>query len=1052
MSTAAERPTGTVTFLFTDIEGSTRLLKQLRDDYGTALADHQRIVREELAAHDGSEIDTQGDSFFAAFRRAKDAVAASVAIQRSLAAHAWPQGTQLRVRMGIHTGEPALGGERYVGLGVHRAARIAAAGHGGQVLVSATTRELIRDDPPPDVTLRDLGEHELKDMDEPERIYQLLAPGLEEEFAPLKTSAPALAAGHEGELVQAAQETVVDMAKPWRRRRGVLLAGGIAAVALIAVVLAVLTRGGSTAEAGTIAPNAVGVIDGDSGDVDAEVSVGHAPSAVASGGSDIWVANGDDNSVSRIDAETNDVRQTIDVGGGPSGVAVGGGSVWVTNGLDGTVSRISPDADKVVQTIAVGNGPTGVAYGAGAVWVANAVEGTVSKLDPGSGRVVRTIPVAAGVSAVAVSAGRVWVVATPSAVLLALDPRTGEIVDRIGVGIEPSAVAAGAGALWVTNRSDGTLSRVDPRTGSVTDAIQVGQAPSAVVVAGGNVWVANGGGGTLARVDATRVRVAETIRLTNQPRGLAFARGSVFVAVRETGRAHRGGVLRVMSAGAIDFIDPALAYSFESWSALAMTNDGLVGFRRVGGVAGTELVPDLAAALPAPGDGGRTYTFRLRDGIRYSNGRAVQPQDFRRAIERVFEIQPVSPGASYYGGIVGTDACKPGRRCDLSRGIVADGVAGTVTFRLRAPDGDFLTKLALPWAVAVPAATPGRNIGVKAVPATGPYKVAKTGKTGTTFVRNARFRPWSEDAQPEGYPNRIVWRYLDDPLKTKEAVQQVVRGAEDVAASVVPPLGKADIDELATRYPAQLRMSTAPTTFFYFLNTRRPPFDDVRVRRAVNYALDRKAFAAALGRAVAPTCQILPPNHPSYRKTCPYGAGGVAGQDRARQLVRASGTAGQRIELWAPRPQATATEILVQALESLGYRTRVRYFVGASDYFPRLEQARTRPQMGFFAWVADFPSESGFIPPLFSCKAVASNPSGFCDPSIDRAFGRAAAVQSQNPPEGHALWQRIERRILDAAPIVPTHNARLVSFVSKRVGNFQFHPQFGVLLAQLWVR
>ncbi len=167
MSTAAERPTGTVTFLFTDIEGSTRLLKELRDDYATALADHQRIIRTALAEHDGAEIDTQGDSFFAAFRGAKDAVGAAVDAQRALAAHEWPGGVRLRVRMGIHTGEPTVGGERYVGLGVHRAARIAAVGHGAQVLVSATTRELLRDDPPPDVSLQDLGEHQLKDMDEP---------------------------------------------------------------------------------------------------------------------------------------------------------------------------------------------------------------------------------------------------------------------------------------------------------------------------------------------------------------------------------------------------------------------------------------------------------------------------------------------------------------------------------------------------------------------------------------------------------------------------------------------------------------------------------------------------------------------------------------------------------------------------------------------------------------------------------------------------------------------------------------------------------------------
>ncbi len=191
---SAELPIGTVTFLFTDIEGSTQLLKELRDRYGEALEDHQRILREVVAEHGGHEIDTQGDSFFVAFRRAKDAVTAAIACQRRLAEHAWPDRTELRVRMGIHTGEPAVGRERYVGLGVHRAARICAAGHGGQVLVSQTTRELLRDDPIEGVSFRDLGEHQLKDMDEPERIYQLTAPGLQADFAKLKTAAE-LAAG-----------------------------------------------------------------------------------------------------------------------------------------------------------------------------------------------------------------------------------------------------------------------------------------------------------------------------------------------------------------------------------------------------------------------------------------------------------------------------------------------------------------------------------------------------------------------------------------------------------------------------------------------------------------------------------------------------------------------------------------------------------------------------------------------------------------------------------------------------------------------------------------
>ena len=142
----AELPHGTITFLFTDIEGSTRLLKQLGERYGVARADHRRILRAAIAGHDGQEIDTQGDAFFVAFRRAKDAVAAAAHAQRALAAHEWPNGTELRVRMGMHTGEPSVSEDGYLGLGVHRAARICSAGHGGQVLLSQATVALLEDE------------------------------------------------------------------------------------------------------------------------------------------------------------------------------------------------------------------------------------------------------------------------------------------------------------------------------------------------------------------------------------------------------------------------------------------------------------------------------------------------------------------------------------------------------------------------------------------------------------------------------------------------------------------------------------------------------------------------------------------------------------------------------------------------------------------------------------------------------------------------------------------------------------------------------------------
>jgi class 3 adenylate cyclase len=182
-------PGGTVTFVFTDIEGSTRLLQQLGDGYAEVADAHRRIVRETFANRGGTEVDTQGDAFFYSFPRARDAVAAAVDAQRSLATHPWPEGTALKVRMGVHTGEPAVGEAGYIGLDVHRAARICASGHGGQVLLSDATKALVGTAMPDGVHVQDLGEHELKDIDGREHLWGLAVDGLDDSFPPPRTTA-----------------------------------------------------------------------------------------------------------------------------------------------------------------------------------------------------------------------------------------------------------------------------------------------------------------------------------------------------------------------------------------------------------------------------------------------------------------------------------------------------------------------------------------------------------------------------------------------------------------------------------------------------------------------------------------------------------------------------------------------------------------------------------------------------------------------------------------------------------------------------------------------
>jgi class 3 adenylate cyclase len=315
----ADLPTGTVTFLFTDLEGSTRLLKGLgRDRYARLLEEQQQTLRSAFEDAGGQEIDAQGDAFFIAFGSAADAIRAAEAGQRALVAHRWPKGARVRVRMGIHTGEPALGSERYVGLGVHRAARICSAGHGGQVLLSKTTHDLLQDEESSEAAFKDLGEQRLKDLDRPERIFQLLVPGLPSDFPPPRTveAQPAEAlpfAGREDELAKAAQASV---AGAGRRRRRSLLAAALLAIVAAAVAIPVFAlSGGKSPGTGpparvSVRVNSVAVIDARTSKVVADLPVGEWPGPITAASGAIWVGNAKDHTLSRVDPASREVVGT----------------------------------------------------------------------------------------------------------------------------------------------------------------------------------------------------------------------------------------------------------------------------------------------------------------------------------------------------------------------------------------------------------------------------------------------------------------------------------------------------------------------------------------------------------------------------------------------------------------------------------------------------------------------------------------------------------------------------------------------------------------------
>ncbi|MDP9347031.1 MAG: ABC transporter substrate-binding protein [Actinomycetota bacterium] len=1040
----AELPTGTVTFLFTDIEGSTAHVKRLGERYGELLDEHQRLLREAFAAHGGREIDTQGDSFMVAFARAKQAVAAAVEAQRALAGNEWPDGSAVLVRMGLHSGEPTVGTDRYHGLGVHRAARIAAAGHGGQVLLSSATRELVEDDLPPGVGLRDLGAFRLKDIDRPERLTQLVVEGLADAFPPVRAErAPVEAVG-------------------WRRHR-TLLTGALAGVIAAAVAVPLFALGGGQGGSRTLKSlggDAVGVIDPVSAQIDAQVSGVSAPGSIAEGKGAVWATSANAGTLARIDEASRSLRQTIAVGNGPSGVAIGGGAVWVANRLDGTVARVNPATNGVVQTIRVGNGPAAVAFGAGAVWVTNVDDRTLSKIDPKSGRVLRTVPTGAAATGAVVGAGSVWVTDTAGSSVTRLDVRTSEVTKTINVGSGPTALAYGAGSIWVANTLDGTVSRIDAHSGVVIATVRVGVEPSWLTVADGSVWVSDDAGRSLVRVDPATNAVSRTLAIGNRPAGIVFGGGRLWLGVQPSVGAHRGGTLVVDYSYPLDSLDPA-AYTPESWGILSITNDGLLAYRRSGGGDGTDVVPDLAAASPTVTDGGRTYTFRVRSGIRYSNGAPVAPADFRYALERMLRLGPQVPEYQYLKDrLVGARSCTR-KRCNLDRGIVVDATARTVTFHLVAPDADFLDTLALPFADAVPAGTPPLT-GNRSLPATGPYMIEGYTKHGLRLVRNPQFHQWSRAAKPDGYPDRIVLRFRPDP---ERALTEVERGSADLTLDSPPP---DRLNEIETEYAAQVHVTPTAFTRFLQLNTRVPPFDDVRARRALNYALDRGALVRAHGgpQFAQPTCQVLPPNYPGYRPYCPYtldaGPGGIwTAPDiaRAQRLVAASGTRGQHVTLWYAAWVAPLLPVVRSTLEQLGYRVSVKRFTSPDTYFPAIGDSRNRVQVAFFGWIADYPAASNFFRPLLTCASFqpnspAANLNGteFCDRHVDALVRQALAAQISDPGAAAARWAAIDRTVVDEAPYVPFFNERLVDFVSKRVGDFQRNLQYGVLLDQLWVR
>ena len=525
-------PSGAVTFVFTDIEGSTRLVRHLRARYAEVLGEHQRLLREAFSEHGGHEIDTQGDAFFYAFGSAYEAVLAAIDVQRALSGHEWPEAAEVKVRIGIHTGQAVPANGRYTGLAVHRGARICSAGHGGQVLVSQATQSLLEDEEDGDLGLGmlDLGDQRLKDIERPVRLYQVTAPGLPTDFPPPRGEAPP---------TDALEAT---MAAPLWRRRPVIVAAAVVLLAVIAAAVLLTTRdthGGLS----VVNPNHVGIIDPKTNEIVDEIQVGIRPGPVAFGDGAVWIGNLDERTLTKIDASRRSPAGTFPLDNQtPTGIAVGAGSVWVAHGALGKLSAVDPEFGQVTKTVdvageALGSVNGAVTVGAGAVWAVYG-DSTLARIDPTAVKVTGKSITGTAPAGVVVAGGYVWVVNTDSSTVQRFQPETfeqGPLGTPTGVGVRPTAIAKGEDAVWVANTGSDTVQRIDFGTAgaaATTEPIRVGDAPAALAVGAGAVWVANAGDGTVSRIDVAKGKVVKTIRVGNAPFGIAFGDGSVWVTVQ----------------------------------------------------------------------------------------------------------------------------------------------------------------------------------------------------------------------------------------------------------------------------------------------------------------------------------------------------------------------------------------------------------------------------------------------------------------------------------------------------------------------------------------
>jgi peptide/nickel transport system substrate-binding protein len=525
---------------------------------------------------------------------------------------------------------------------------------------------------------------------------------------------------------------------------------------------------------------------------------------------------------------------------------------------------------------------------------------------------------------------------------------------------------------------------------------------------------------------------------------------------QQAGGGKGGTLMTVANAAPSGSPDPQVNYTLQEWQWLIFTHDGLVAFKRAAGKAGTKLVPDLAESIPKPTNGGKTWTFKLRSGIKFSNGQTLTGKDVKATFERLFKIGNSPNAGTWYNVIQGADACiKTPASCDLSKGVVVNG--DTVTFHLTTSDPEFLDKLAVPFAFILPASTPAKNVNIPP-PGTGPYKwVQYSPSKQMKVVRNTFFKEWSKDAQPNGNPDVIVQKFGLTP----EAQVTAVENNDADWMFDQPPADR--LGELSSKYADRVHVNPLTAVWYFAFNVREKPFDNLKARQAVNYATDRNALVKVYGgpKLAVPTCQILPPNFPGYEPYCPYtknpGSGKWTAPDlqKAKQLVAASGTKGAAVKVNTDTNTVDRGLGLyfVGLLNSLGYKASLQALSPDIQY-PYAQNSKNHVQFAFSSWYQDYPAASDFLNILLGCGSFHPNSNSspniaeFCTKGIQAKMDQAGQKGITDPEGANKQWAQVDKEVTDQAPWVSMFNPKFIDVLSSRVKGYQFSPQWYFLLAQ----